>query len=392
MIGLVAVALVAVLIVLGGSVARAFFGAADAMPGPAHQGAGACSSSWFQDPAPVCDTGTGAVDQNSCEAGYTLTGDGSQASPYTCQTDAQAGGGGADACAAFTSWDNGDCQLGTITCYSGFVEIGGQCVTDVCATFDGSNGQCDDTTNMITCDAGFIEVGGQCVTDVCGAFDGNNGQCANNTITCDSGYELVGGQCQLIPDLCADFTTGNGTCDPATGTVTCNAPDWVLTGDGRGCEAAPVQQCPGQVSSQANNPPNTAPTCNTSTGQWECATGTLTNNYNSNGGYWYCKVVQAAPSTPSVSVNVSSCGRRDNNCTSYASWSAVSGATSYNWQMVEKSGSSCGSNDFSGSGTSTTSTSTSTYYNGSNNNHACYRVRANNSAGSSGWAYKSEKW
>lgn len=248
----IAIVIIVALLLLGNTIARGFQDSTNAMEAQAYQGSGACSTSWFADPAPACDPSTGVVDPSSCAAGATFGGAGTQDDPYTCVTPSGGGGGGADPCATFDG-QNGTCDpdTGTLTCSSGYAASNGQCVTDVCGAFDGQNGTCADNAitcssgfvlangscvvdvcsgfsdpngscvnNTVTCASGYTVANGQCVTDACAAFDGQNGSCTNNTITCSSGFVLSNGSC--VADQCTGFS-GNGTCDAVTGTLTCGA-------------------------------------------------------------------------------------------------------------------------------------------------------------------------
>ena len=111
-VALVAAAITVSVMFMGRSVAQAFTGAGDELQSTARQGDGLCSSMWFEDPAPTCTGTTGEVDVNSCAAGQSLVGDGTQANPYACLTDTAAP------------------DDATTECEQGYTLLDGTCVPD----------------------------------------------------------------------------------------------------------------------------------------------------------------------------------------------------------------------------------------------------------------------
>lgn len=99
-----------------------------------------------------------------------------------------------------------------------------------------------------------------------------------------------------------------------------------------------------------------------------------------------------APSTPTNVNAQSNCPGSGPNRTCTASWNASAGnpTPAYEWEVDNNGGSSnCNSNDFSGQRVASgTATGTSVQIQNLNNNqNYCFRVRAVNSAGQSGWEY-----
>ena len=104
-----------------------------------------------------------------------------------------------------------------------------------------------------------------------------------------------------------------------------------------------------------------------------------------------------APSTPTGLSVQNNCPGTSNNRNCTASWNASTGSPTptYEWEVDNNStgggsgGANCVEGDFTGSrvATGTAATTNITLQNMPNDNNLCFRVRAVNSAGESGWAY-----